>query len=201
MHLTLTNQGSLTAGQLLILISAFLHSHWALMQKGQCQSFLGRVPTRLNARRNALQPPPCVTQITARCLPLVRVELRFLRWNFHILFSTETSDRRVSQSALRNSVARPIRSSEPRDVGDLFGSSVYSTAQHFLWKSWDRTTDRLYRERLQLLNLTVSNVCLVGIVFIKWRMKTYFCLGCSFEIRGADKLLPALTRPRSQVTF
>ena len=151
MHLTLTNQVSLHNRPVTHLPKCFSpHSTSSYMQKGQCQSFLGRVPTRLSARRNVLEPPPSVTPITYRCLPLVRAELRFLRWNFHILFSAETSDRRVSQSASRKSAARPIRSSEPRDVGDLFGSSVYSTAQHFLWKSWDRTTDRLYRERLQL---------------------------------------------------
>lgn len=111
---------------------------WAIILKGQCQSFLGRVPTRWSVCWNVLLPPPCVTQISDRRLQPVRVELRILRWNFHILFSAKTGDRRGSQSALRKTVARPIRSSQSRDLCDLFGSSC--TAQHFLWKSWDRIT-------------------------------------------------------------
>lgn len=53
-----------------------------------------------------------------RCLQPDRVELRILRWNFYILFSAKTGDSRDNQSALKNSVTRPIRSSQSRDCCD-----------------------------------------------------------------------------------
>lgn len=174
---------------------------WARIHNGQCQSFLGRVPTRWSALWNVLLPPPSVTQITDRCLPLVRVELRILRWNFHILFWAKTGDRRSSQSALWNLVVRPIRSTGFRDIWDLRTPSVYCTAQHFWWKSWDRTTTRLYRESQQLPFLTVSEDFLLIIVFYKGEKTDVLLFSCSFEIRGAYKLTSCSYKAETQVTF
>lgn len=100
-------------------LSALLHSE-LLFMTGQCQSFLGRVPTRWSSRWNVLLPPPSLRYADYGHMFATSqggVALFTLKFP-HPVLSKKTGDRRSSQSALRNSPARPIRSSQIWDLCD-----------------------------------------------------------------------------------
>lgn len=171
----------------------------ALIHKGRCQSFLGRVPTRT---LECALPPPSATQIAGRCL--LRTDqggVAPFTLKFHILLSAEWLTGNVANELWEHKSPRPIRSLETRDSCDEISSPAYCTAQYFFWKSWHSTTTTQVRESLQLPLLTVSEAYLTNVSLNNVKYMILSLYDCSFEIRGAFKLLPALTRPKSEITF
>lgn len=125
---------------------------------------------------------------------------------FYVETSTSCSQRkneggrRQSQSTSRDAEFPPITSSQVRDYRS--SSATEWTAQRFSCKSWNGATIGWHRgppsrkRRRWVFMKTILNI-----IFMSWRVETHSRLGSSSATSGAFKLLPALTRPTSQVAF
>lgn len=116
----------------------------------------------------------------------------------HPVPSENEGGRRESQSASRDAELRPITSSQVRDYRGWF--AVEPTAQRFPCQSWDGATVG-WRPRARSRKLkTVSVSKRFWILFLmSWKGERHSRSGSSSATSGAFKLLPALTRPTSQV--